>query len=325
MATGSFHGGGGGHTGSHHSGGFSFGGFGGGSSSGGDFGGGYYSDDDGIVQFGDPVYIATIVVFVNVVIFWLYFHFGAINFLSFLFYVATEVILIICVNMAKRTNALRDIRASGNSYGVVWKGECSANYIGDDDNWADKNAERYRISFTQKETRRENIAEVSKAMHSVPGIVWLRTGVWLFISIGLFIFNFFSYELIIPVFERADIGYLTFRFADNLVFYFPSVISLLNAVAFLVVLNLRDEIMYRCAVRIARNVEATNKRSGTEHLISKLLSERWYHSVCPNCGSKMHSKLKTCPYCGTYLEVVDFSDGYSGSFQRIDSNDESDG
>lgn len=358
MAHGGFHGGGF-HSGGHHSGGgFGGGGFGGGfHSSGGGFGGGgfhgsfggyhggsgggghyghygYYGGDD---EYGNHVVGAMVYMTIGGIVFSvMLFSFVAgliyegvipgLNFINLAIFVASVVMHIVALIQSGRTADIRNIEyVDLNKFaGKIWNGNGyrPRNAKGDKRTWASVNDKRYSISFFDREFGAENAKKVLETKLRTPKILWVKPSLWLKLSIGCFIVNFFFYEAVIPVFENMIMTDIAFAFIDEFVFYLMSVLSLLFAVAAVVIFIAKDNVLHECALRIVEDNVAFEERYKTESAISSMLSEKWYHNSCPNCGAPASKVLKNCLSCGSSLEVLSFETGAPGAVHRLSLADE---
>ena len=113
-----------------------------------------------------------------------------------------------------------------------------------------------------------------------------------------------------------------FAFMDDFIFYLPSILTLLCAVTGLIMVKVKDKLLYKCAYRIVHDNIAAEERMKTESIIASKLSSKWYYNRCPNCGAEASKALRICTHCGASLEVKSFEDGISGAIHRISKEDE---
>ena len=199
----------------------------------------------------------------------------------------------------------------------VWSAEYSDNRTGSDETWYDRFDKKYSILFTEEEYGSENVKEVLKTVKRTPRIIWVSPSVWFALSLICAICNFFFYELVIPIFERAYMTDEAFAFFDVLTFLLPSVLALTFAVMNKVFVKIKDNLLYECAVRIITERRAKANRESTERAIDRKLSSKWYYNNCPNCGAKADYHLKTCQNCGSSLEVETAPGGAAGAIHRL--------
>ena len=315
MAHGGHHGGGF-HSGGHHSGGFG-GGFGGGGhysgghSSGG--GGGYI----GLATRGIVLGIALTIWFLSNV------AQGTIpgmDLLNLGIFAVSIVIFIVALRQFPRTEQVHEIKGDprNRNYGRIWKGPNQPlSSRSDKNSWYSTYDNDFSIALYDKDFGEENIAMVYETVDRTPKIVWMNSFVWLAIGVVSFFSTFFFYELVIPYFENTYMSDEAFEFIDHLVFYLPSIITLLSAISCLVFVKIKDNLLYKCAQRIVNNNLATGKRSKTEEQINTVLGEKWYYNICPNCGSGPIMTLTTCTFCGSSLEVDSFDRSFPGAVHRV--------
>lgn len=330
MASGG-HFGGGFHSGGFHSGGFgggggfSGGGFSGGGFSGGGFSGGgrhYFGGDD-----DDPYEPYVYFIFIGGAIICFLFYqvilgnIPGINVVNLIIFIAAACLFIPSHKQSDRTDALKDILKYKHSESYIKSEIYTGDRIGSKLTWAGKECKSYWISFYEKPYGENNVQEVYETMKRTPRIVWVRPKTWSKICIAIFVVNFFFYESVIPFFERAYMSDEAFNFFDHLIFYLPSILALLCPVLSLIFVKVRDNILYECALRIAEDIAAKEKRKVTESLIDSKLSKKWYYKVCPNCGAPATGALKHCLSCGSSLEVLE-SAQISGAIRRIYEGDD---
>lgn len=324
MASGGFHGGsshsGGFHSsggGGFHGGGFSGGGFSGGShySSGGHYSGGGSGGGDGgglILLFGwGPLLIM------------FYASCGAevylgLNYLNILIFWISGILFYIAGKQYERTAVIEDVKRDCNHriLGYVWHGSLPSFLKNTDQKtWAGEYCD-YKIVFYDKEYGEHNARMVGELIQRTPKIIWAPYQIWVVIGILSFIVTLFFYEAVIPFFENAIMSDVAFEFFDNLVFYFPSIICGLSAITSLVIVAIKDSLLYECAVRIVHDNMAAQKKIRTETQIANKMSEKWYYNICPNCGANGGYTNRFCHSCGSSLEVNEFNGSISG-FHRI--------
>lgn len=342
MARGGFHGGGfhsGGHHGGFGGGGFS-GGFGGGGgfhgSFGGGFGGGshfhgsgYYgrSDHNNDDDMGEGLfkYLKITVPVITVTVFGIMLalvsedEIPGYDFTNLFIFAICAVFFFFGLKDSYRLSVLKEFKKGylPTVFGCVWKGDYAFKRVGDSMSWYDASGKNYRIAFYDKVYGAENANKVKETVDRTPGIVWVTPGKWLFFGILCFISSLFFYELVIPFFEQMVMTDLAFAFIDEFVFYFPAGLCLLCSLACFFMIMVKDNILYKCTVRIVADNQAAEERKQTESLISSKLSEKWFYNNCPNCGAAAPQALQSCTCCGTSLEVKSFDAGMTGSVHRI--------
>lgn len=313
MASGGFHGGG------THSGGFHSSGGGGFHGGGGYSGGGhhYYGGSGrgggsawflslgpaiifGLLLYSDGVAFG--LNYVNTIIFWVS---GIILYLVWIQYARTEV----------TSEIKRDCHHKVMS--CAWHGS-PPKHLKDSDqkSWAGEYND-YRIVFYDKDFGQDNVLKVRELIDRTPKIVWVSPKLWIAIGIISFASSIFFYEAIIPIFENAVMTDQAFRFFDVLVFYFPSLICALSATASIIVMHVKDNLLYECAVRIVQDNKLAEKKIRTETMIADKLSEKWYYNICPNCGANADFSNRFCNSCGSSLEVRSFNGGSYSGFHRV--------
>ena len=156
-------------------------------------------------------------------------------------------------------------------------------------------------------------------MKRTPRIVWIRPGTLLAIAIVIFLVNFFFYEMVIPIFENMIMSDAAFTFFDYFVFYLPKILALQCPILSFIFIKVRDKYLYECALRLGNEIQSEEQRAATESAIANALSKKWYHTICPNCGAKASSAIKTCTSCGSSLEVMD-GDSNLSSIRRINES-----
>ena len=324
MASGGFHGGST-HSGGHHSGGG--GGFSGG---GGGFSGGHYSGGshysgyshhgggggDGDGSFAGLAVVVGIIILLSGLAAIANGEVPGINLINLGIFFVTGCLFVLSFNHSDRTSALMDLRMSGMSKSYIYSDTYTGDRIGTKDTWAGKNDKSYRITFYGGEQGVKNCAEVLQTMKRTPRIIWIRPGTWLVFAVIIFIVNFFFYECIIPIFENMVMSDFAFKFFDEFIFYLPSVLALGCPILSRVFVKVRDNILYECAARLASDIKTEEMLAETEAFIKTEIGNKWYHSICPNCGAKAAASLKHCTSCGSSLEVIE-GDKNLSSIRRV--------
>ncbi|MBR3143576.1 MAG: hypothetical protein IKF09_10570 [Clostridiales bacterium] len=224
-----------------------------------------------------------------------------------------------------RTSVLKEFKRNyvPSPGGRVWKGRYSSfGCKGNKTTWADKYTHDYGISFFDREFGEANVKKVKETYDRTPRIVWVSSITWLIIGIISFISTFFFYESIIPFFERLIMSDEAFTFIDHFIFYLPATVTLLCSIASFAFVKVKDDILYKCAVRAVEDNMAVSEQQKTEEFIDSELSKKWYYNQCPNCGASASHALKICTHCGSSLEVRSFGNGGPGAVHRINIKDE---
>ena len=326
MASGGFHGGSS-HSGGHHGGG----GFGGGGGyhggyhgGGGSYhGGGYGSDSsDILIQISVVIAVALIYSLTEIAADGV----PGLNLINLIIFSISGVFFFLGLKEYDRTEILNEFKGDYKPkiMGHVWKGYYLNGKHGDKVTWANERDKSYRIAFFDREYGAENTRIVREMMERTPRILWMKSFTWLGIGIISFISTFFFYELVIPFFENASMSDYAFAFFDELVFYFPSIITLLCSIACFVIMKIKDDLLYKCAVRIVNENNAAEKRLRTESYITSKLSKKWYYNCCPNCGAEASRALRSCTFCGSSLEVRSFESSMAGAVHLISADAEKD-
>ena len=308
MARGGFHGGG------THSGGFHMGGGGfGGSFGGGGFGGGSgrsFRGGSGGSEFHNfTTFIIDTVIAINVGMFYFAFlhKIPGLSLMNCPIYLVSEILFFVALyNSGERTKCVNKLIHDPleTVSGRVWHyADYPSRRMIYENSWAGLNDvhKRYEISFND---RAKNAEIVYDTVKRTPRIIWMRSWIWLIPGLIGLVSTLFFYELIIPVFENMIMTDFAFAFIDVLVFLFPSIITLISAICCLVFRCIRDNLLYKCAIRVVSDGKASDKIKKAESGIDSLLKEKWYYDFCPNCGGVSSAKDTSCPYCHSSLEVL---------------------
>jgi len=322
MASGGFHGG------STHSGGFHSSGGGGGFSGG---GGGFHSSGGGGGSRnsssggggGGGEGCVYVIFLIGYGLYWFFSSLGqgaipGLNYVNLIIFIVSGVFLFVALKEYDRTSKIREIKRNGpyKTFGHIWKGGMASKEKSDSKSWYGY-GKSFDISLFDEDFGDANAQKVYELVKRTPKIIWMNSFYWLiFALISLFV-NIFYYEMVIPFFENAIMTDFAFNFFDYLTFYFPSVVCLLCSVSCFVFVKIKDNLLYKCAVRIVDDNNAVMKRINTEVSINNKLSRKWYYNVCPNCGAKPSPVLKNCNHCGTSLEADFKGGGQPSSFHRI--------
>lgn len=107
------------------------------------------------------------------------------------------------------------------------------------------------------------------------------------------------YELVIPLFENADMTDLAFTIFDNGLYYIQFVPAWLWTIGapVLTIRGIKKSREYEC--NFAKEVVDYYEKQAK-------LEEIEYYAVCPSCGASAgdgEKKVKFCPYCGQNLRV----------------------
>ena len=216
-------------------------------------------------------------------------------------YLLGGILLIPSYIQAPRMYALSEIRRYGASEMPVFSKKFTYKRDGSNFTWAGIDEKSYRIAFSASEQGTKNGQEVLKVIKSKPRIIWLQPGVWLAIYTAILVLNIFLDNAVSSLFAGmgAGTGITVLR---GIVFYTPCVLALACPVLSFIFVIVRDNILYECAVNLAKEIEAD--------LIANAGSPmKCYRNVCPKCGVVSTASLKHCNNCGTSLEVLDSTTG----------------
>ena len=216
-------------------------------------------------------------------------------------YLLGGILLIPSYIQAPRMYALSEIRRYGASEMPVFSKNYTYKRDGSNFTWAGIDEKSYRIAFSASEQGTKNGQEVLKVIKSKPRIIWLQPGVWLAIYTAILVLNIFLDNAVSSLFAGmgAGTGITVLR---GIVFYTPCVLALACPVLSFIFVIVRDNILYECAVNLAKEIEAD--------LIANAGSPmKCYRNVCPKCGVVSTASLKHCNNCGTSLEVLDSAMG----------------
>ena len=219
-------------------------------------------------------------------------------------YFAAGLLFIPSILQSARTSALTDLRKSGLSDYYVFSNSFNRNKDGTEDTWAGLYDKTFRIAFYGYEQGINNGKEVLKTMNSTPRIVWIRPGTWGIFAIAI---------LVLDVVFYTSLGDTDSFFLSYVFYYVPSLLALCCPVLSFAFVKIRDNYLYRCAVKIVsdRNKEmAVNTGSGM----------KMYHSICPKCGTSYAASILHCINCGSSLEVVE-GDTNLNSIRMIRNDD----
>ena len=245
------------------------------------------------------------------------------NFINAIIFWVSAIILFIVWQQHERTEVTDEIKRDCHHrvMACAWHGS-PPKHLKDSDqkSWAGE-YNKYRIVFYDKDFGQDNVLKVRELIDRTPKIVWVSPKLWIVISICSFASSIFFYEGIIPIFERAVMTDQAFAFFDALVFYFPSIISLLSSIASLIIMCVKDDLLYECAIRIVQDNKLAEKKIRTETMIADKLSEKWYYNICPNCGANADFSNRFCNSCGSSLEVRSFNGGSYSGFHRVSVKD----
>ena len=216
-------------------------------------------------------------------------------------YLLGGILLIPSYIQAPRTYALSEIRRYGASEMPVFSKNYTYKRDGSNFTWAGIDEKSYRIAFSASEQGTKNGQEVLKVIKSKPRIIWLQPGVWLAIYTAILVLNIFLDNAVSSLFAGMGTG-TGITVLRGIVFYTPCVLALACPVLSFIFVIVRDNILYECAVNLAKEIEAD--------LIANSGSPmKCYRNVCPKCGVVSTASLKHCNNCGTSLEVLDSTTG----------------
>lgn len=334
------HFGGGNHIGGHHGGGFSGG-------SGGYHGGvrGAFVGDEEV--FGSEVAdyaldnvdyprdsATSIVIRVLTAALTIFFYFG-VQFLAFSgfnllntgIFGVSVILFLLSYTSDGNTVGLKNFKGKTVPYGSeniyrAWEGSRPEDARGVGGTWISPKGTYYAISFFEKEYRDSSLKQVYDTVQRTPSIVWMNSVVWVLLASACLVLNCFFYRLVIPVFENATMTDIAFKFMDEFIFYLPSVLALLSAIACLVFRKMRHKLLYACAKRIVENNYATQMRIKSFGVIENTMRRKWFYNECPNCGTKAPEEATACEFCGSSLEVVSYDEIDHDRMHRLKMEDE---
>ena len=216
-------------------------------------------------------------------------------------YLLGGILLIPSYIQAPRMYALSEIRRYGASEMPVFSKNYTYKRDGSNFTWAGIDEKSYRIAFSASEQGTKNGQEVLKVIKSKPRIIWLQPGVWLAIYTAILVLNIFLDNAVSSLFAGMGTG-TGITVLRGIEFYTPCVLALACPVLSFIFVIVRDNILYECAVNLAKEIEAD--------LIANAGSPmKCYRNVCPKCGVVSTASLKHCNNCGTSLEVLDSTTG----------------
>ena len=216
-------------------------------------------------------------------------------------YLLGGILLIPSYIQAPRTYALSEIRRYGASEMPVFSKNYTYKRDGSNFTWAGIDEKSYRIAFSASEQGTKNGQEVLKVIKSKPRIIWLQPGVWLAIYTAILVLNIFLDNAVSSLFAGMGTG-TGITVLRGIEFYTPCVLALACPVLSFIFVIVRDNILYECAINLAKEIEAD--------LIANAGSPmKCYRNVCPKCGVVSTASLKHCNNCGTSLEVLDSTTG----------------
>lgn len=245
MASGGFH------SGSSHSGSFHSSGGGGSRSGGGYSGGGYDYGGGG----GDGLMVIGIIVIAITLYFFSHIQretIPGINLITFGIYTATGFFFIPSIKAHKRVKAIEGIRARHvvHSDRIIGSEFLSPVRRGTKATWVGKEDRNFRISFNEEGFGDKNLKRVKEFMRKRPIVFMLWPKVFLVIAI-LWCFS-------APFIVTGVRNYLTWKPISvkkideiaRCVSYIPAVLSLLCPILSAVFVNIREKLLYKCAVQI---------------------------------------------------------------------------
>jgi len=216
-------------------------------------------------------------------------------------YLLGGILLIPSYIQAPRTYALSEIRRYGASEMPVFSKKYTYKRDGSNFTWAGIDEKSYRIAFSASEQGTKNGQEVLKVIKSKPWIIWLQPGVWLAIYTAILALNIFLDNAVSSLFAGMGTG-TGITVLRGIVFYTPCVLALACPVLSFIFVIVRDNILYECAVNLAKEIEADLIASAGSPM-------KCYRNVCPKCGVVSTASLKHCNNCGASLEVLDSTMG----------------
>ena len=331
MASGRFHGGST-HSGGFHSsgGGGGFHGFGGGGySSSGSRDSGYSSHDYSSGDYGsadelDAVEFGILIVIISVlgigVLFYLFYPILiiAFNFLTLPVFVVSSVLLFFGLKESKRTVAIKRLLKNGPSrmQGRVWSRKQKNKDVTDGKSFYGAR-KTYDINLFDPDFGDANSQKVYDMVIMTPGIIWIKPSKLLGGAIFCFIVNIFFFPLVMQALDNVVITDQFSGFIRIFLFYFPSIVCLILSAYCLIVVKIKDNLLYKCAVRIVEDNNAVKNRADTGNKTAYAASSAWYYNICPKCGTKASERDKVCSRCDSSLEADFKSGGRPSSCHRV--------
>lgn len=330
MASGRFHGG------STHSGGFhSSGGGGGFHSSGWGSGGGsfrssgssdgYSSDRDSFSEYG-PVsetdrIVYTVILAIGGIFVLIYFFSPLLNLLTFSLvtlpvFIVCSVLLFFGLKESKRTVSIRRLLKNGptRTPGHVWSRKQKNKDVTDGKSFYGAR-KTYDINLFDPDFGDANSQKVYDMVIMTPGIIWIKPAKLLGGAVISFIVNIFFGPMVIYALEDSVI--MNLGFIRLLLFFLPSIVCLILSAYSLIVVKIKDDLLYKCAVRIVEDNNANKKHADTVNKTAYAASPTWYYNICPNCGTKATERDKVCSRCDSSLEADFKSGGRPSSCHRV--------
>lgn len=228
------------------------------------------------------------------------------------------ILLFFGIKSYGRTKAVRDLLKNGpyKRPARVWSRKLKNKDATDGKSFYGED-KTYAIDFNDNDFGDENSQKVYDMVIMTPGIVWISPYKLLGFSVILFLVNSFFYEAVIPIFEKMIMTDWAFKFIDYLIFFLPTAVCLILSVYSLVIVKIKDNLLYECAKRIVDDNKAVARRFKTQEKITFALSRVWYYNICPNCGAKASEKDKVCGNCGSSLESDFYGGGKPSMYHRV--------
>ncbi len=235
------------------------------------------------------------------------------NYLNAGIFVLATILFLLAFTSDGNTAAIKNFKGKKMPYGSpnIYKA-CSGSRPEDargiGSTWISMKGNYYAISFFENKYRDSNIKQVYDTVQRSPSIIWMSSKVWVLTAFASLLASPFFYRLANPVFGQAAETDIAALVMDRLVFYFPSVLALLCAVACLVFRKTRHKLLYACAKRIVENNYAADMRVKTYGMIENAMSRKWFYNECPNCGNTASKNVTACEFCGSPLEIVSYNE-----------------
>lgn len=172
----------------------------------------------------------------------------------------------------------------------------------DGTSWYDD--KHFKLHFIDKNFRISNAITAMEEIKKWPFIMKIPDFYWVIFSCVWFVVNFFFYEAVIPCAENSIMSDAAFHFVDELVFYFPAIMILLNSVALLVISKVRLRLLRKLCIKIVTNNIDSGKIENVSEEIIKEESDIWFHNECPNCAALARVDDTRCHSCGTSLRIL---------------------
>lgn len=293
------------HSGGHHGGGGGF--SGGGHYSGRHYGGGGYSGGFNANRFLiDIIIIALALLYLGLYCLYMAFQssFDAINVPIMILSIA----LFVVASFTKgKVSAVQDLKRSPTPHScanAMYDKVYSRGGYGTKDGVSWYTNDKFCLIFDERYSRKENLRMAHEEIKKWPFILKINDVVWPICAVIWFIANLFFYEKVIPFAENAIMSDQAFAFIDDLVYYLPAIMMLLNAVAALVIGIVRLKFARKVCIYVVNTNISNQVIAETGEEIEVIIEQLWYHDTCPNCSGDALSHDTRCKNCGSSLKIL---------------------